>query len=80
MLHTDLAPNSPIKIFAISLSSQPFLGRHFLFHIFFHNDLLGDHIFLQMGYFELDMLYIQKVLSSKLFNIIIVFIPVSAEN
>jgi len=30
-----------IKIFAISLPSQPFLDRHLGFHIFFHNGLFG---------------------------------------
>jgi len=30
-----------IKHFTISLPSQPFLGRHLGFHIFFHNGLLG---------------------------------------
>jgi len=30
-----------IKIFAFSLQSQPFLGRHFGFHISFHNSILG---------------------------------------
>jgi len=35
-----------IKNFAISLPSQPFLGRHLGFHIFFHNGLFGaTHIF-----------------------------------
>jgi len=32
-----------IKTFAISLSSQPFLGRQLGFHIFFHNGLLQGH-------------------------------------
>jgi len=32
-----------IKIFTFSLPSQPFLGLHFGFHIFFHNSSLGGH-------------------------------------
>jgi len=32
-----------IKNFAISLPSQPFLGIHLGFHIFFHYGLLGPH-------------------------------------
>jgi len=38
------------KIFAINLPSQPFLGHHLGFHIFFHNGLLeGCTLFLQLG-------------------------------
>jgi len=44
-----------IKNFTISLSSQPFLGRHLGFHILFHKDLFGaTHIILQLGSFRLD--------------------------
>jgi len=35
-----------IKNFAISLPSQPFLGRHLRFHIFFTTAFLGPHTFL----------------------------------
>jgi len=44
-----------IKIFAISLSSQPFLGRHVGFHIFSQWPSWGLHTFLRPGYFELDL-------------------------
>ena len=44
-----------IKIFTIYLSSQPFLGHHLGFHIFFHNSLFeGRTLFLQLGCFGLD--------------------------
>ena len=46
--------NVVIKIFAISLSSQPFLGCHLRLHIFFHNSLLGGYTLLRMGCFELE--------------------------
>jgi len=47
-----------IKVFAISLPSQPFLGRHLGFHIFIHNDLLGSHtLFSQLSCFGLDEIY-----------------------
>jgi len=42
-----------IKIFAFSLPTQPFLGRHFGFHISFHNSK-GRTLFLQLGCFGLD--------------------------
>ena len=43
-----------IKIFAINLPLQPFLGRHLGFHIFFHNGLLGGcTLFLQLGCFKI---------------------------
>ena len=38
-----------IKIFAINLLSQPFLGHRFGFHIFFHNGLLGGHTLFTAG-------------------------------
>ena len=44
-----------IKIFTINLPSQPFLGRHLGFHIFFHHSLSqGRTLFLQLGCFGLD--------------------------
>ena len=44
-----------IKIFTINLPSQPFLGRHLGFHIFFHHSLFeGRTRFLQLGCFGLD--------------------------
>ena len=44
-----------IKIFTINLPSQPFLGRHLGFHIFFHHSLFeGRTLFLQLGCFGLD--------------------------
>jgi len=46
-----------IKNFAISLPSQPFLGHHLGFHIFFHYGLFGAAPFLQLGCFGLDSLY-----------------------
>ena len=54
--------NSPelsfIKIFTINLPSQPFLGRHLGFHIFFHHSLIeGRTAFLQLGCFGLDIYY-----------------------
>ena len=43
-----------IKIFTINLPSQPFLGHHLGFHIFFHHSLSQGCIrFLQLGYFGL---------------------------
>ena len=45
-----------IKIFTINLPSQPFLGRHLGFHIFFHHSLFeGCTLFLQLGCFGLDL-------------------------
>ena len=44
-----------IKSFTINLPSQPFLGRHLGFHIFFHHSLFeGRTLFLQLGCFGLD--------------------------
>ena len=44
-----------IKIFTINLPSQPFLGHHLGFHIFFHHSLFeGRNLFLQLGCFGLD--------------------------
>jgi len=41
-----------IKFFAINLPSQPFLGCHLGFHIFFTMAFLrASHFFLQLGYF-----------------------------
>jgi len=47
-----------IKIFAINLPSQPFLGCHLVFHIFFHNDLLGGRtlLFYSWAVFGLDII------------------------
>jgi len=46
-----------IESFAISLPSQPFLGCHLGFHIFFHNDLLGGHtLFYSWAGFGLDLI------------------------
>ena len=46
-----------IKIFTTNLPSQPFLGRHLGFHIFFHHSLSeGRTLFLQLGCFGLDYL------------------------
>ena len=36
------ASSPVIKIFAINLPSQPFLGCHLGFHRFFHSGLFGD--------------------------------------
>jgi len=45
-----------IKIFAINLPSQPFLGRHLGLHIFFHDGLLGGaHLFYSWAVFHLKM-------------------------
>ena len=45
------------KIFTINLPSQPFLGRHLGFHIFFHHSLSeGRTLFLQLGCFGLDFI------------------------
>ena len=45
------------KIFTINLPSQPFLGSHLGFHIFFHNSLFeGRTLFLQLGCFGLDFI------------------------
>jgi len=44
-----------IKIFAISIPSQPFLSHHLRFHIFFHNGLLwGCTLFYSWAVFGLD--------------------------
>ena len=49
------APNSPKLSLSINLPSQPFLGRHLGFHIFFHHSLFeGRTLFLQLGCFGLD--------------------------
>ena len=46
-----------IKFFTINLPSQPFLGRHLGFHIFFHHSLFeGRTVFLQLGCFGLDFI------------------------
>jgi len=43
-----------IKIFAFSLPSQPFIGCHFGFHIFFHNSIPGCRtLFIQLGCLDL---------------------------
>jgi len=44
-----------IKIFAIELLSQPFLGRHLWFHIFFHPGILGPHPFFTACCFCIDI-------------------------
>ena len=54
-----LAQNSPelslLNFFTINLPSEPFLGRHLGFHIFFHHSLFeGRTLFLQLGCFGLD--------------------------
>ena len=47
-----------IKIFAIDLPPQSFLGRHLGFHILFHLGLFGGRtFFLQLGCFGLDIPY-----------------------
>ena len=46
-----------IKLFTINLPSQPFLGRHLGFHIFFHHSFFeGCTVFLQLGCFGLDFI------------------------
>ena len=44
-----------IKIFAIELLSQPFLGRHLWFHVFFHPGILGPHPFFTACCFCIDI-------------------------
>ena len=45
-----------VKIFTINLPSQPFLGHHLGFHIFFHPGLFWAALFfLQLGCFALDI-------------------------
>ena len=44
-----------IKIFAIELLSQPFLGSHLWFHIFFHSGILGPHPFFTACCFCIDI-------------------------
>ena len=47
--------NCRYLIFTINLPSQPFLGRHLGFYIFFHHSLFeGRTLFLQLGCFGLD--------------------------
>jgi len=48
---------APIKNFAISLSSQPFLGHHLGFHIFFHNGLFGAAHFFTAGLFWIRYIF-----------------------
>ena len=51
----QLEQNSPELSFTINLPSQPFLGCHLGFHIFFHRSLFeGSTLFLQLGCFGLD--------------------------
>ena len=69
MCQDQAAPNSPelslIKIFTINLPSQPFLGRHLEFHIFFHDSLFEGHtLFLQLGCFGLDIYVYQYMLGT----------------
>ena len=45
-----------IKIYAINLPSQPFLGCHLGFHIFFHNGLLGGRILYFIAGLFLDQI------------------------
>ena len=53
----NLPKLSLLKIFTINLPSQPFLGRHLGFHIFFHHSLSeGRTLFLQLGCFGLDFI------------------------
>ena len=57
-----LAQNSPELLLLKFLPSQPFLGRHLGFHIFFHHSFIeGRILFLQLGCFGLDK-YLQIVL------------------
>ena len=52
-----------IKIFTINLLSQPFLGRHLWFHIFFHHSLFGGYsLFLQLGCFGLDRTILDRTI------------------
>jgi len=44
-----------IKSFSIELLSQPFLGHHLWFHIFFHPGILGPHPFFTACYFCIDI-------------------------
>ena len=44
-----------IKIFAIELLSQPFLGCHLWFHVFFHPGILGPHPFFTACCFYIDI-------------------------
>ena len=71
LLVWDLLRLAPIKMFAINLPSQPFLGRHFGFHIFFHPGIFGGHtLFLQLGCFGLDIILHEKnVIYSSMDNI-----------
>jgi len=46
-----------IKNFAISLPSQPFLGRHLGFYIFFHNGLFEAAHFFTAGLFWIRYVY-----------------------
>jgi len=48
--NTNLPELLLLKIFAINLPSQAFLGHHLGFHILFHNGLLGGCTpFVQLG-------------------------------
>ena len=47
-----------VKIFAFSLPSQPFLGRHFRFPIFSQQHSWGPHTFLQLGCCCLDSIMV----------------------
>jgi len=44
-----------IKIFSIELLSQPFLGCHLWFYIFFHPGILGPHLFFTACCFCIDL-------------------------
>jgi len=50
-----------IKNFAISLPSQPFLGRHLGFHFLFTMAFLAPHFFLKLGCFGLDILSVYEI-------------------
>ena len=55
-----------IKI--ISLPSQPFLGRHLVFHIFFHNGLLGGYTLISAWLFLDQIITIWTLPFVKLFT------------
>jgi len=66
-----------IKTFAINLPSQPFLGCHVGFHIFFHDGLFGGRtLLLQLGCFWIRFhffLYAAKPAYYHLWLLLLVF-------
>ena len=73
-----------IKIFTINLPSQPFLGCHLGFHIFFHLSLFeGCTLFLQLGCFGLNFtsfcICIHQSQSLGLFNLQFFSLPQEEE-